>query len=1121
MLEGLAAIGLAGNIIQFVSFSSTLISQSREIYQSASGVSAELLDLNTVSRDLKTLNNDIATRAEPFTPLHDLAQRSVIIAKELLGAISVLQKKNKPSGRATTKWQSFQTALKCIWKKEQIDDLKSRLGLLREQVSLHLINDTRNTQDRLLGFLEDWKRENVQTNVLLTYQVQGLEAQLRDCQRHISSMFADDHLKKLCNVFSKVSNEYTQLSRSHMIVQSLRYERMEVRNEAIKDALKWTFDWIFASDMGRGAAGCVTNTYVQWLQSNDGIYWITGKPGSGKSTFMKYLFNHAQTAMFLRAWSGGVPLVRASFYFWNPGEVIQKSLTGLLQTLLYHIFRTCPGLVPVLCPERSSNRIPSSAPWTLSELQKAFTIFQAQPSMDTKFYFQIDGLDEYSGDTDDVIKTLRALSIRSSNVKLCISSRPWNCFQDAFGTSEPRMLRLHEYTRRDIEFFARKNLKCDTHRSNLETPLYDDIIPEIVNRAEGVFLWVRLVVRSLREGIMNDDPISIIQRRLQAIPTDLEEFFEHILASVEDVYSGRLACTFLAALKAPRPLMITHYYFLENEDLDSILKLPSVQWNDSTIQEAVRLTLRRLNGQFRGLLEPASTTNTSYRTTVDFLHRTLRDFLLTDRMMNWLKSRASSQFNVFMALSRTMIATYKFIDLSPSLKDIKIVIELSSHAAHETGDTVQSLAIVDMAETVNEQVRPERLHKNCGMNCYIVRFAISVGHTDYLRHQFDKDEPALNFDRILKHVIEGPLANGETYDICLPQTSDHHVPPQVHRDGCLQGEMYTAWNSQTPAMLTLSLARGANPNAIVEKFSSWIACMNQFTRIMDTPYVEQCWQILETFLTSRSDLHYNAFDWLTILRRGQSKTEDGLHITLRFLRLLLKHDLDPNIATHDTTLFTTFLHTVTRHTLDISDTARVHQNNLLREFLRAGGDVTLTYRDTSSQGWLNGFAQNLTSPSTQTFTSLRIIELQILLEHGLDPNTVLRGNITIWYRLLGVLHHRLQQGCYERVDHKIIHRIILLCLHYKADPHAPGLPRMLDWMRGKDCLLSVPDLQAIKQALPSEADACGNYASVHLPSCELDLSVDSRYAHKRRAEMSPVHENGSRKQKRGYAQDYQ
>ncbi|KAH4473511.1 hypothetical protein HBH89_254380, partial [Parastagonospora nodorum] len=169
---------------------------------------------------------------------------------------------------------------------------------------------------------------------------------------------------------------------------------------------------------------------------------------------------------------------------------------------------------------------------------------------------------------------------------------------------------------------------------------------------------------------------------------------------------------------------------------------------------------------------------------------------------------------------------------------------------------------------------------------------------------FDKDGPALNFDRILKHVIEGPLANGETYDICLPQTSDHHVPPQ------------------TPAMLTLSLARGANPNAIVEKFSSWIACMNQFTRIMDTPYVEQCWQILETFLTSRSDLHYNAFDWLTILRRGQSKTEDGLHITLRFLRLLLKHDLDPNIATHDTTLFTTFLHTVTRHTLDISDTAR-------------------------------------------------------------------------------------------------------------------------------------------------------------------------------------------------------
>jgi hypothetical protein len=44
MVEGLAAIGLIGSIVQFVSFAYALVSKSREIHQYASGVSADLTD---------------------------------------------------------------------------------------------------------------------------------------------------------------------------------------------------------------------------------------------------------------------------------------------------------------------------------------------------------------------------------------------------------------------------------------------------------------------------------------------------------------------------------------------------------------------------------------------------------------------------------------------------------------------------------------------------------------------------------------------------------------------------------------------------------------------------------------------------------------------------------------------------------------------------------------------------------------------------------------------------------------------------------------------------------------------------------------------------------------------
>ena len=51
-MEALAAVGLAGNIVQFISFASETLSKSREIYLSASGTTEEYMDLKLISQDL-------------------------------------------------------------------------------------------------------------------------------------------------------------------------------------------------------------------------------------------------------------------------------------------------------------------------------------------------------------------------------------------------------------------------------------------------------------------------------------------------------------------------------------------------------------------------------------------------------------------------------------------------------------------------------------------------------------------------------------------------------------------------------------------------------------------------------------------------------------------------------------------------------------------------------------------------------------------------------------------------------------------------------------------------------------------------------------------------------------
>ncbi len=58
-MEALAAVSLAGNILQFLDFVGTAVSKTREIYTSATGTLKEHEDIGTVSRDLKSVSGTL------------------------------------------------------------------------------------------------------------------------------------------------------------------------------------------------------------------------------------------------------------------------------------------------------------------------------------------------------------------------------------------------------------------------------------------------------------------------------------------------------------------------------------------------------------------------------------------------------------------------------------------------------------------------------------------------------------------------------------------------------------------------------------------------------------------------------------------------------------------------------------------------------------------------------------------------------------------------------------------------------------------------------------------------------------------------------------------------------
>lgn len=49
-------------------------------------------------------------------------------------------------------------------------------------------------------------------------------------------------------------------------------------------------------------------------------------------------------------WAGNREFVMASFYLWNPGPKLQKSVEGLLRFLFYGCLKATPQLIPDVSP---------------------------------------------------------------------------------------------------------------------------------------------------------------------------------------------------------------------------------------------------------------------------------------------------------------------------------------------------------------------------------------------------------------------------------------------------------------------------------------------------------------------------------------------------------------------------------------------------------------------------------------------------------------------------------------------------------------------------------------------------------------------------------------------------
>ena len=188
-----------------------------------------------------------------------------------------------------------------------------------------------------------------------------------------------------------------------------RSREFQLRNTAAKEE---SFSWIWSIP-----------SFLNWFSNHEAVYWISGKPASGKSTLINYLVYSSQTKSELNKYSHLDWILLRFFFDFRGGKGITNSFKGLLKSILYQFVEAIPQVNLLGLDDKEYNYF---SDWP--EHRPRDALRTALKIAETGVCIFVDGLDEYEGSVLQIIQYLKGLAAdndcREISTKICLSSRP-------------------------------------------------------------------------------------------------------------------------------------------------------------------------------------------------------------------------------------------------------------------------------------------------------------------------------------------------------------------------------------------------------------------------------------------------------------------------------------------------------------------------------------------------------------------------------------------------------------------------------------------------------------------------------------------------------------------------
>ncbi|KAM0194347.1 hypothetical protein ACHAPI_007108 [Fusarium lateritium] len=375
-----------------------------------------------------------------------------------------------------------------------------------------------------------------------------------------------------------------------------------------------------------------TKQYQDWDTAENGLLWIAGPPGKGKTMISIFLSKRLEMSK---------PNSTVIWFFCDNKTSTRNSAANVIRGLMTQLIQKHPRVISCLLP---TWKVQDNKMFQANSFETLWRSFLNMLILlkNEKVYCVLDALDECDKESlSSLLFKVKTLFDPSQNdnalnsFKLIIASREQPL---------PLPQSLSEFPRitlgdlgRDIELYITEKVNHLARSKNIQgSPIQQRIESALKRGAEGTFLWVSYVTQDLEQKTLDE-----IDAALTQLPPGLYDIYDRVVSKVKTETRGYVAEMIRWILRTAQPLNISELCdaievkptdFLTREQVclgyvqscDHLLQLQAYDW-DREMWTAYKQYDTNSAQDSTGSIDIGQLQTT-------FLHQSAKDFFLAQRI---------------------------------------------------------------------------------------------------------------------------------------------------------------------------------------------------------------------------------------------------------------------------------------------------------------------------------------------------------------------------------------------------------------------------------------------------------------------------------------------------------